>query len=120
MEMLLRKREIELQITADNDADNIANKLNEYSLSKRCPLEINPIRYWADRKTSHKELYELFLITNSVPITQVSVERAFSSLAFILNPLRNSLASDTLENILLVRMNEEVFLSLPSIDETDD
>lgn len=97
MEMLLRRKEIESQITTQNEADGVASKLKEYALSKRCSLQSNPIKYWADRKTSCKELYELFLITNSVPITQVSVERAFSSLAFILSPARNSLASETLD-----------------------
>lgn len=115
--MMLRKKEIELQSTFVNYADGVANELKEYAKSKRCSLGMNPIRYWAERKTSHKELYELFLITNSVPITQVSVERAFSSLAFILSPARNSLASDTLENILLVRLNREIFLELPLIHE---
>lgn len=111
---------MELQISADIDADHVEDKLNEYARSKRCTLDTNPIKYWSDRKTSDKELYELSLITNSVPITQVSVERAFSSLAFILSPLRNSLASDTLENILLVRLNKEVFLALPLLEESDD
>lgn len=118
--MILRKKEIELQFTAVNDTDDVANELKEYAKSKRCSLETSPIKYLADRKKSHKELYELFLVTNSVPITQVSVERAFSSLAFILSPARNSLASDTLENILLVRLNREIFLELPLIHEDGD
>lgn len=35
MEMLLRQKEIELQISADNDADHVEDKLNEYARSKR-------------------------------------------------------------------------------------
>lgn len=120
MELFLRQKEIEMQSIAEDGADEIANKLHEYSRTKRCALGMNPIEYWSKRKASHKESYELSMITNSVPITQVSVERAFSSLAFILNPLRNSLAPDTLENILVVRLNKEVFLSLPLLDQCDE
>jgi len=36
---------------------------------------------------------------------QVSVGRAFSGLKFILSDLRNSLKTDMLENILMIRNN---------------
>lgn len=120
IELLLRQKEIELQISTAIDEDDIETKLKEYALLKRSSLDQHAIKFWAERKSSHKELYELSLITNSVPITQVSVERAFSSLAFILSPLRNSLAQDTLENILLIRLNRDVFMKVPLLQENED
>lgn len=41
----------------------------------------------------------------SVPATQVSVERLFSGLKFILSPLRTNINEHILENQLLVRAN---------------
>lgn len=120
IELLLRQKESELQMTTAIDEDNIEKKLREYALLKRSSLSQHAIQYWSDRKSLHKELYKLSMITNSVPITQVSVERAFSSLAFILSPLRNSLGEDTLENILIIRLNKDVFIKIPSLILEDE
>lgn len=117
IELLLRLKEQEMELLDDVRDDDIGLKLREYSLTKRSALDRSAIDYWAERKHTNKELYELSTITNSVPITQVSVERPFSALAFILSPLRNSLSAESLENILLIRLNKEVFLNIPTIHE---
>lgn len=120
MEMVLRQKEAEMQISASLDRDNIESKLKDYALLKRSPPDENVFSYWVERKSQNKELYELSTITNSVPITQVSVERAFSSLAFIFTALRNSLAPETLENLLLIRLNKDIFDKLPLIYDIND
>lgn len=45
------------------------------------------------------ELYQLASIVLAVPAMQVSVERAFSSLKFILAPQRSNISEDTLEDM---------------------
>jgi len=52
-----------------------------------------------------KVLSQLAWIVFAVTITQVSVERLFSGVKFILNELRNSLAEDTLQAIMLQHTN---------------
>lgn len=120
MEMLLRQKEMELQLTAALGEDNIQNKLRDYASLREIPLDKTVFNYWIETKSKHVELYELSTITNSVPITQVSVERSFSALAFIFTALRNSLAADTLQNLLLIRLNKNVFDKLPLIYSIND
>lgn len=62
--------------------------------------------YWSSvARYEYDALYEVAQLLLSVPATQVSVERAFSSLRFILNDYRTSLGNDSLENILLIKLN---------------
>lgn len=51
------------------------------------------------------ELYELAQVILAVPPKQVSVERLFSGLKFILSPHRSKMNSDVIDNILLIRLN---------------
>lgn len=64
------------------------------------------LEYWTGAaRFEYDALYEVALLLLSVPATQVSVERAFSTLRFILNDYRSSLRDDSLENILFVKLN---------------
>lgn len=90
------------------------------------------LKYWKERKSADEELYLLSNIIYGVPptqvnkiikttpnlllnclkltfsnISQVSIERAFSSLRIILTESRNRLNKETLENILLVKLNPD-------------
>jgi bifunctional polynucleotide phosphatase/kinase len=56
-------------------------------------------------ETTYLELAELAKIIYSVPSTQVSMERLFSGLKFILSPYRTSASSKNSEDQLLVRTN---------------
>lgn len=113
MEILLRQKEIENQDDDTIEDEPIMNELKKFGLVKRSPLTLNTIDFWARNKSTFKEVYELAKIVNAVPVTQVTVERAFSSLAFILTALRNSLHAETLENILIIRLNKEIFENIP-------
>lgn len=62
--------------------------------------------YWSSAvRYEYHALYALSRVLLSVPATQVSVERAFSALRFVLNDYRTSMSDESLENILLVRLN---------------
>ena len=56
-------------------------------------------------KTDSPILYELSQIILAIPSTQVSVERLFSGLKFILSPLRYNIAGDKLNDIMIIRTN---------------
>ena len=59
--------------------------------------------YWAEQNS--KVLAQPAWIVFAVTMTQVSVERLFSGVKFILCGLRNSLAEDTLQATMLQRTN---------------
>lgn len=85
---------------------NILNVINSFDNIQREHHNINILNYWEEQKTGQfSELYQLSQIVFSVPATQVSVERSFSSLKYILSDLRNSLTDEILENILIIRGN---------------
>lgn len=72
------------------------------------PLSSSILQYWNSQKDMQPQLFKLSSIIFSVPPTQTSVERAFSSLAIILGPRRVKLSDQTLQNILLVRLNHNL------------
>ena len=81
--------------------------LNNYSKEDRVKRTENLFQYWARHCASNPNLYKLAMSVIPLPVTQVSVERAFSSLKCILSPLRSSLNEKVLEDILLVRLNKQ-------------
>ncbi|XP_065323660.1 uncharacterized protein LOC135930799 [Gordionus sp. m RMFG-2023] len=72
---------------------------------ERLEKDTNLLNYWENVKNSMPELYKLAITVLAVPATQVSVERAFSSLKFILSAQRTKLNPEILENILVIRSN---------------
>ncbi|KAL5241000.1 hypothetical protein ACI65C_008410 [Semiaphis heraclei] len=72
---------------------------------KRLNHKTNILEYWKTMKKKYPEIYQLSQIVFSVPATQVSVERLFSGLKFILSPYRCNITPKHLEDQLLVRTN---------------
>ncbi|KYN08223.1 hypothetical protein ALC62_00798 [Cyphomyrmex costatus] len=65
----------------------------------------NILQFWKKNKRSMPDLYKLANIVLAVPSTKVSVERLFSSLKYILSPLRSNLNENIINDILLIRAN---------------
>lgn len=65
--------------------------------------------YWQKSSHLNKELRELAFIVHSVPPTQTTVERAFSAMALVLRPQRTNLSDKNLQNMLLLRLNPDLF-----------
>lgn len=63
--------------------------------------------YWEEKKNFHSQLYPLALAVLSVPATQVSVERIFSALKYVLSPLRHNLLGDAVNDILVIQQNKK-------------
>lgn len=68
-------------------------------------LDTNVIQYWYAKRFSDATLSKLALILHAVPATQVSVERCFSTLKFILNDYRTNIRPDTLADLMLLKLN---------------
>lgn len=93
-----------------NVTDDIHTRLKGF-IGISAPMNETIYGYWENNKHAHPELYELASIIHSVPPTQTTVERAFSAMALVLSPLRTNLSDKNLENILIVRLNRDIFES---------
>nr|XP_029715032.1 uncharacterized protein LOC115258770 [Aedes albopictus] len=69
----------------------------------------NVWEYWMRRQKTHPELFTVAMVVLAAPSNQVSVERAFSGLALVLSPHRAGLGSEVLEDILLIKLNRDIF-----------
>lgn len=90
-------------------SDTFLRQLKALDLEPHQLYSFDVWKYWVSRKFSHPELYEVATLLLTVPSNQVSVERAFSALALVLSDKRTKIAEANLENILLVKLNKELF-----------
>lgn len=92
----------------ENDTDcellNALKNIEDYK-PKMIPSESNLLDYWEGIKYKFPYIYKAAKVIHGVPATRVSVERAFSTLKFILNDNRYNLSATNLDNILLVKLN---------------
>ncbi|XP_060860443.1 uncharacterized protein LOC132937895 [Metopolophium dirhodum] len=109
LEQFLQEREsVEVVSCSSQNSTStvIENLLKTYYLNqKRLSYKINILQFWKSMEDTYPELYILAKIVFAVPSTQVSVERLFSGLKFILSPYRSNITSKNLENQLIVRTN---------------
>lgn len=83
--------------------------VNDYELSSRRLHHSKSIRgFWNECREKYPELFEVAMVYLSIPLTQSTVERTFSTLAFVYNKRRSQLAQQTLENIILLKLNKEI------------
>lgn len=66
-------------------------------------------------KAIDKDSYQLAMVVLSAPATQVSVERSFSALAIVMDPLRISMKGELIDDILVCALNK-VLLDLLDFD----
>lgn len=65
--------------------------------------------YWHDQRLVEPELFALSQVVLAVPATQVSVERAFSALGYVLSDRRLNISEENLANVLFVKLNGNLF-----------
>lgn len=87
------------------DEDSSVAWNNICSFKDKKPLQTNVLQYWYDKQFENPLLNKLANIVFAVPASQVSVERAFSILKFILSDYRTRLNPDLLQEIMLARLN---------------
>lgn len=107
MNDLFGEEDIDNATQADKDEDIAAAFAIICSYDDKQPLETNLLEYWHKKRFSHPILYELACVVHAVPATQVTVERCFSVLRYILSDYRTCLRSDNLENLMILRLNFE-------------
>lgn len=91
------------------ETSSFHKQLRQLEAEPRQPFNYDPWNHWRARKSTHPELYELAMVILAAPSTQVSVERAFSALNLVFSDLRCGLSDEVLQNILLIKLNGDVF-----------
>ena len=99
-----------LQSATKSSRTNILKKfeieLNLYETQqKRINRQCNLLEFWKQNSHTYPELYNLASVVHAVPATQVSVERLFSGLKFLLSPLRTNINKNVLEEQVFIRSN---------------
>lgn len=72
--------------------------------------------FWETKKIVFPDLYEVACVINSIPPSQATIERAFSTLNFIFGEKRTLLNQSILENILTIKLNAELSASINQRD----
>lgn len=75
------------------------------------------IEYWKKRKFNNPKMYPLARVILSAPSTQVTVERLFSQLKFVLTDSRMRLSDVSIRDLMFLKMNQDL---LPKIVEKLD
>ncbi|KAF0721881.1 zinc finger BED domain-containing protein RICESLEEPER 1-like isoform X1 [Aphis craccivora] len=114
----LSQRENECTPSVDNDnveTDDfelfLKSRSGKFDDVQRIPYDSNIRDYWRLKEKEMPEFYEISQVLMSIPATQVSVERSFSSLKFILSDLRGNLSPTLLESIMILKCNTQFKLA---------
>lgn len=88
--------------------DQLSLELEAYDKLPRLTAADQIMDFWKDtQKLEFPVLKEIALAIISAPVTEVSVERLFSHLTFILNRYRSTLKADLLADIMFLRLNKK-------------
>lgn len=95
------------------EIESIKQQLANMCNRPRVSISLNVLDIWKVLKNECPELYNIATTILSAPSSQVSVERAFSALAIVLDYLRTNLKSETLNNILIIKLNYCLINKIP-------
>lgn len=113
-------------INSENDRDEFAEYLNsqasrstgnntgivariqQFSNRPAINYKNSILEYWEKIKSEEPELHKLAIVLFAIPVSQTSVERAFSSLSYIFNNYRTRLNPDVLSKVLITRLNHDL------------
>jgi hAT family C-terminal dimerisation region len=92
-----------LKPPAKDDLDKEITMFENFPTPKNRPRSI---AWWKDNMDLFPNLAPTALDIISAPATEVTVERLFSHLKFILNKHRTQMKNDLINDVLFLRMNE--------------
>lgn len=107
LEIFLRNKElaVQRQKTISTDVD-IEFALCNFDNINRLEIKKSILEFWEENRNTYPyTIYQIAMVVLGAPATQVSVERSFSGLKFILRDNRGNLSKKMLEDILLIRGN---------------
>lgn len=90
------------------NVDDVDDIIRSFDGKRESSMHVSPLEYWEKHKTEMPVLYELSQAIFAIPPTQSSVERTFSALPVILTAKRTRINDECLQNILLLKNNQNV------------
>lgn len=100
------------QHPSQNSSNRLVAECAEYEIEKPCHIKDPVMKFWVDNEKKYEVLRSLADIIHAIPSNQCCTERAFSSLSYIRNKYRMSLSPQNLSNVLMIRLNKDVYYSL--------
>lgn len=104
-------------VETDSGNISILEEIEKFCTRGRVNATNDMNQSWKADKFTFPLLYELAKIVMAVAPTEVSVERNFSTLDFILNKRRNRLTDPNLEMILFTKLNHSLFYDVFETNE---
>lgn len=101
--IFLKESELATEKTIPATKECFKNIVDKFDHIQRMNRRDDPKKYW--QNSNQRELASIANILFAVPATQVSVERAFSTLKFILTDNRDNIGENILEDILILKLN---------------
>lgn len=101
--------ECDVPTTDEANGSQFLQQLKALEVEPRQSHAYDVWHHWVNRKTTHPELYAVAMVVLAVPSNQVSVERSFSALPLVLTDLRSGISEENLENILIIKLNKDLF-----------
>lgn len=105
---------------ADHSRDEPTSDYRNFSIEHEIELfrpeklsaDASVISFWDSSKERNKHLHELAMVVYAIPPAETQIERDFSLLEFIFSQRRQNLCSETLEAILTINLNSEIFYDI--------
>lgn len=87
--------------------DKLSSEMSVFEKADRLKTSESIMTFWKNRTNDLPVLSSAAIDIISAPVTEVSVERLFSNLNFILNKHRSVMSASLVEDILFLRMNRK-------------
>lgn len=95
-----------------SDADRILQEISVYETEKVFDIRAPVMKFWEENAHKYPFLRLLANVLHAVPSNQCCTERSFSSFSYIWSKHRMSMNPQNVSNVLMVRLNKDVYYSL--------
>lgn len=105
--------EIQQEYNAQNcelsSTDRLLKEISLYETEKLHDIRAPVMDFWDKNLKKYELLRPIAEVLHTVPSNQSSVEKSFSSFSYIRSKYRMSMSAENLSNVLMIRLNKDVF-----------
>lgn len=94
-----------------SSSDSLFKEMSIYEIEKPYDIRAPVMKFWEENSDNYKLLRPLADLLHAVPSNQSCTERSFSSFSYIRSKHRMSMTAENLSNVLMVRLNKDLFYS---------
>lgn len=95
-----------------NSTNNLIQELSVYETEKPFDIQKPVMSFWGDKKDKYPLLRPIAKLLHAIPSNQCCTERSFNSLSYIRSKYRMSMSPQNLSNVLMVRLNKDIYYLL--------